>query len=97
MSAHTPGPVAWGVNWANGKVSIFEQHADGTREVVAIECAPPTRLTAAAPELLKTLQELVAEWDTRHAEEDHRSGYTLDTAGIAMARAAIAKATGEAA
>ena len=55
------------------------------------------RLIAAAPELLEALQELVAEWDARHAAEDHRSGYTLDTAGIAMARAAIAKATGEAA
>lgn len=47
--------------------------------------------------LLAALQELLAEWDARHADEDHRTGYTLDTAGIAAARAAIAAATGGAA
>lgn len=53
------------------------------------------RLIAAAPELLAALQELVAEWDARHADEDHRTGYTLDTWGVQLARAAIATATGE--
>ena len=52
------------------------------------------RLIAAAPDLLDALMEIVAEWDTRHADEDHRTGYTLDTGGIAQARAVIARATG---
>jgi len=51
------------------------------------------RLIAAAPDLLDALRELVAEWDTLHADEDHRTGYTLDTYGISAARAAITKAT----
>ena len=52
-------------------------------------------LLSAAPEMLEALSELVAEWDALHADETHRTGYTLDTLGIQLARAAIAKATGE--
>ena len=47
-------------------------------------------------DLLAALQELIGEWDAVHADEDHRTGYTLDTGGISMARAAIARATGAA-
>ena len=52
------------------------------------------RLIAAAPDMLEALLEVVGEWDSSHADEDHRSGYTLDTGGISQARAAIARATG---
>ena len=97
MSAHTPGPwfrdqhghvYGWKPT-ENGKASVLlidNRHSEAT--------SADKNLIAAAPELLNALQELVAEWDTRNAAEDHRSGYTLGTAGIAMARAAIAKATG---
>ena len=40
--------------------------------------------------LAQALDELVAEWDTSHADEDHRTGYTADTFGIELARRAPA-------
>ena len=43
-------------------------------------------------EALKALDELVAEWDEQHRDEDHRTGYRLDTFGIQLARAVLAKA-----
>ena len=43
------------------------------------------RLIAAAPDMLQALEELIAEW----SDGKHESG------GFDMARAAIAKATGE--
>ena len=52
-----------------------------------------TRLIAQAPALLEALQELVAEWDAQHADQDHRTGYTLDTYGVQLARSAIYAAT----
>jgi hypothetical protein len=39
--------------------------------------------------LRDALRELVGEWDASHAHEDHRTGYTLDTGGIRMARALL--------
>jgi hypothetical protein len=62
--------------------------------VSALQCSANARLISAAPDLLAALEELIAEWDAMHADEDHRTGYTLDTGGIRMARAAIARATG---
>ena len=98
---HTPGP------WTSGRpipaddtVSrIVRAGADHIAVVMDLEGAAQeatdnARLIAAAPDMLAALLEVVAEWDAHHADEDHRSGYTLDTGGIAQARAAIARATG---
>ena len=100
MSKHAPGPWRLSVtddtlvrSVDNGLVAVA--HGDYGCDWEVMEAN--ARLISSAPDMLEALQELVAEWDARHAAEDHRSGYTLDTAGIAMARAAIAKATGEAA
>ena len=61
---------------------------------VGLTADQSARLIAAAPDLLAALEELIAEWDAKHADEDYRTGYTLDTGGIRMARDAIARATG---
>ena len=97
---HTPGP--WLFSPVNDcAVAIVED--DGTSIFDVTVCLHTTgqsalaanaALVAAAPDLLAALLEVVAEWDARHADEDHRRGYTLDTGGIAQARVAIAKATG---
>jgi hypothetical protein len=58
------------------------------------ETAQAVAMIEAAPDLLAALLEVVGEWDSSHADEDHRSGYTLDTGGISQARTAIARATG---
>lgn len=50
----------------------------------------------AAPDLLAALEELVAEFDAMNADRDPaRDGQFLDTGGMGMARAAIARARGE--
>ena len=61
---------------------------------VATEYLPraAVRIRNAAFALLAALEELVAEWDTTHADEDQRSGYTPLTGGMIMACDAIAKA-----
>ena len=41
--------------------------------------------------LAEALDEVVAEWDAARAEEDHRTGITQDTGGIALARIALAR------
>ena len=48
----------------------------------------------AAPELLDALEELVSEFDRDN--DDYKRGIVKDTGGIVLARAAIAKAKGEA-
>ena len=90
---HTPGP------W--GRSRRDEVRQDATAEWIADvggrnfdETGANACLLASAPELLAALEELVAEWDIAHEDEDHRTGYTLDTPGIEWARAAILKATG---
>ena len=93
---HTPGP--WTIaNGHDARVYLIDDargHAVG--ELVYADARKPAdaRLIAAAPDLLAALEELIAEWDATHADEDHRTGYTLDTGGIRMARDAIARATG---
>lgn len=82
-----PGP--WTRENRRGRAIII----DADRNEVCEAFVAPA-LIAAAPDLLAALREIVAEWDTQHADEDHRTGYTLDTGGIAQARAAIARATG---
>jgi hypothetical protein len=37
----------------------------------------------------EAILELLAEWDSKHKREDHRTGYTLDTYGIQLARQAV--------
>ena len=85
---HSPAP--WTIIQSSGQLAIWDATQD---RVCYAEGAEDAKLMAAAPDMLTALEEIVAEWDTIHAEEDHRTGYTLDTAGIAMARAAISKAT----
>lgn len=98
---HTPGP--WAVDPKTLEVYAPDRHGHASAVRVA-ECGRTllpanemranAALVAAAPDLLAALSELVAEWDVRHADEDHRTGYTLDTGGISQARIAIARATG---
>ena len=97
MNKHTHG--AWFLD-QYGHVYGWDvpQPHMGTSTSVHV-CTPVTNfadraLIAAAPELLLALSELISEWDEQHAEEDHRTGYTLETYGMVLARAAIAKATG---
>ena len=86
------GPWAVGSNGATVKVVDSEGKA--------VCMLTPRRdqfngdLIAAAPALLDALSELVGEWDALREGETHRTGYTLDTYGVQLARAAIAKATG---
>ena len=94
---HTPGP--WrivGGTEVRGGGTIICNTADYRVPNPDLEAvaSPDARLIAAAPDLLAALEELIAEWDATHADEDHRTGYTLDTGGIRMARDAIARATG---
>ena len=92
----TPGPwtIADGHDRRVHLIDDSRGHAVG--EIVYADTRKPAdaRLIAAAPDLLAALEELIAEWDATHADEDHRTGYTLDTGGIRMAREAIARATG---
>jgi hypothetical protein len=73
---------------------IVQRSSGGTVAEIQSHNSDDAALVAAAPELLAALLEVVGEWDSSHADEDHRSGYTLDTGGISQARAAIARATG---
>lgn len=96
MSAgrHTPGP--WGFREPNGKGMGFEIRETGAW-FGARTCDPETaanvRLCAASPDLLRELQHLVRLLTPRETDG------TLDVPGLATlngARAAIAKARGEA-
>jgi hypothetical protein len=91
-NAHTPGP--WRTSKGRqGDMRVVQAYAP--IGFIAKACnANDATLIASAPDLLAALGELIAEWDYRHADEDHRTGYTLDTNGVRMARAAIARATG---
>ena len=95
---HTPGPWTSMVTDTMGDTpalwDIVQRSSGGTVAEIQSHNPDDAALVAAAPDLLAALLEVVAEWDARHADEDHRSGYTLDTGGIAQARAAIARATG---
>lgn len=102
MSAkHTPGPWEFGHGYTPG-ASTFDLYGPGGREVIASAMyenmwlsaydadtnAANARLIASAPDLLEALQSLVANL----AEGDFISETRIDAA-----RAAIARATGEAA
>ena len=98
-AAHTPGTwqaVEVGQGGpADAPMPSYEIHADGRAVVAEFVDERNARLIAAAPELLAALQQLVAavEWSER--KEPHN----LSTLGRSLkkARAAIARASGDAA
>ena len=89
MSKHTPGP------W---HIDPIKTHANGNRRIMAEQCTPvavvpehlaaDARLIAAAPDLLEALKTLLGDTE----DSDYMSRKEREN----MARAAIAKATGEA-
>ena len=90
MSKHTPGPWSFYDDSNNGKTNCVEIVAIGKTVAriyhsVPAEDLPNASLMAAAPELLEALKEMV-----RLAEHEGWEGFP-------KARAAIAKAQGEAA
>ena len=97
MSAHTPGPwlVQAGDEWADGIVTLEGHNENGTPMYWTVasynrrrdEADANARLIASAPDMLEALCALVLGIDA--------GGATLDD--MRYARAAIAKATGEAA
>ena len=91
QTQHTPGP------WLYARLdddieAMVTEDGDSIFDVRGITPAD-LNLIAAAPALLATLAELVAEWDALHADEDHKTGYTLDTGGIIAARALLESLT----
>ena len=86
MSKHTPGP--WGYAWAGGIALVFQKGEetiasipyDDDNEIPQVEAN--ARLIATVPELLEALQGVLRVADRATVEFD-------------VARAAIAKATGE--
>jgi len=87
---HTPGP--WLIAYINDIDAIVTDDGTAVMDTRGASAADLS-LAANAPLLLAALRELIGEWDETHADEDHRTGYTLDTNGVQMARAAIARAT----
>lgn len=72
-----------------------DEHGPYT-EIIAMVHAPDNALLiAAAPDMMEALEELIGEWETDHADENHQTGYTMPSGGLLMARAALAKARGE--
>lgn len=92
---HTPGPWSRNIR-ANGKYPIVfagrNQHvAQACQQKDGAETESNIDLIAAAPDLLTALEEIVAEWSGDGCMADHN-----DTAGIEWARAALARAKGQA-
>lgn len=96
MSAHTPGPwnaVEVGDTGGENPMPVYEvQTMDGHKRICEYIRPDDARLCAAAPELLEALQSIAECCDEDHAARDYASRQT-EIRGIA--RAAIAKATGE--
>lgn len=97
MSAgkYTPGP--WGFREPNGKGMGFEIRETGAW-FGARTCDPETaanvRLCAAAPDLLEALIDL--RWHTQNMDMDDEESVKAAEVSMGKARAAIAKARGEA-
>ena len=91
MSEHTPGP--WLLN--EQKTSVWKgEHIVAAITIGRAVSIADARLISAAPELLEALQALIAEY------EPNLKAFATDAPRKAkweVARAAIAKATGEAA
>ena len=85
---HTPGP------WY---IDFIKAHANGNRRIMAEQCTPvavvpehlaaDARLIAAAPDLLEALKSVIAWLDAPDES-------AFSDSQLALARAAIAKATG---
>lgn len=97
---HTPGP--WSISQSRGLYSGEARNLYTVSGACGTICTTPNpsvadnaanaRLIAAAPELLDAMREMLRQFaDHEQYDED---GY--DTAAINKARAAIARATGEA-
>ena len=88
---HTPGPWNDGMD-ANGNILIFQRRADPylTIEDVNDEWQANLRLVDAAPDLLESLRGLCAAMACYESTPE-------ETLALEYARAAIAKAAGEAA
>jgi len=105
QTKHTPGPWEYSTRFtakATGPLQMIgpdpecRHLADIPRNGDQGRQEADARLIAAAPEMFAALVELVAEWDAERAELDSpQTGFILDTPGIEMARAAVAKATTE--
>lgn len=106
-AGHTPFPWRTDGHYAfihtdAGKVVAQMSHAHSAlnwaAEPASLENSANARLIAAAPFLLLALAEVIAELDNRPPppgqNPDFWGGYT-DTGGIALARQAIAQATGQ--
>ena len=98
---HTPGPWRYGDN-NDGNWRIYgpdgkQEHSGPVAEAMHRQSNTARRanasLISAAPDMLAALAELIGEWDEEHSVEDQLTGYTPETGGMEMARAAIAKAT----
>jgi type VI protein secretion system component VasF len=86
ITQHTPGPWRHDAEWGlvkHGKTEIAALHSGN---------AANAALIAAAPDLLDALQRFVTACDAHLPEPTHQAFCGL----FASARAAIAKATGEA-
>jgi hypothetical protein len=109
MGAHTKGPWEFGPGYKPGDTR-FDLFAPGGKQVIAQASyenmwlatydvatdAANARLIASAPDLLKALLELVDHADQCIARLDHHDAGMMGNEPIDAARAAIARATGEA-
>ena len=93
---HTPGPWDWDAQGQNGHNGLFNIYIlDSTKRKIGTlygrgdEREANGRLIAAAPEMLEALELLVEE-----AREDSQNASLMDA--FQKARAAIARATGDA-
>ena len=99
MSTHTPGPWtydadSWEVRapsrFRKAEIAIVEV---GWNEPFESEQLANARLIAVSPELLKALQDLVANQDAANAAAGFKPEQRLAMPYLKTARAAIAKAT----
>lgn len=99
MRTHTPGP--WKDILEGYDYVVRSEGGQGYRVLSirtgVIPSPPDARLIAAAPEMLDTLAELIAEHDERSRQQMETPGYgpIPDTGGIVLARMLLARINGE--